>query len=153
MYFIKCENSTLYVASNGERHIKCKKTGEICCCQRYCPEKRNFELTPNAENCKLNPKNYKEEKVIEPKIEKFSYKKITKSTPIIVVKQEPIVEIIEQPIVKAEELKENIKQEEITVEKIDAILEDLGILDLETKSNEMIETKEEPEKELNTNID
>jgi len=50
--------------------------------------------------------------------------------------------------VKAEELKENIKQEEITAEKIDVIIEDLGILDLQTKSNETIETKEESEKEL-----
>ena len=145
MYFIKCENSTLYVASNGERHIKCKKTGEICCCQRYCPEKRNFELTPNAENCKLNPKNYKEEKIIEPKIERISYKKITKPTPIIEAKQEPIV--------KEEKLNEDIKQEEITAEKIDKTFEDLGIFDFETKSNEITETKEESEKELNTNID
>ena len=33
------------------------------------------------------------------------------------VKQEPIVEIVEEPIVKAEELKEDIKQDEITAEK------------------------------------
>lgn len=145
MYFIKCENSTLYVASNGDKYIKCKKTGEGCLCQRYCPEKRNFELTPNAENCKLNPKNYKEEKVIEPKIEKISYKKITKPAPIVEAKQEPIV--------KAEELEIYIKQEEITEEKFDSIFEDLEILDLEIKSNEITETKEESEKELNTNID
>ncbi|MCK9577124.1 MAG: hypothetical protein M0R51_14565 [Clostridia bacterium] len=59
MNFIKCENSTLYIASNGDRYIKCKKTGDACFYQRYCSKKRNFELTIKAENCKLNPKNYK----------------------------------------------------------------------------------------------
>jgi len=56
MYFVKCSNSILFV-HGGEKYIKCKITGDICCFQRYCLEKKNFELAPSANNCKYNPKN------------------------------------------------------------------------------------------------
>lgn len=168
MYFIKCANSTLYVAVNGERYIKCKKTGEVCCCQRYCPVKRNFELTPNAENCKLNPKNCKEveKPIIVPiiaNVEKLVYKKPTKKSPSIEIekelekadiKQEIIVEVVEEPIINKEEcdnLKEKETTEEISEEKMEEIFEELGILDLSEdfdKTNKQDKKSEKTKKEL-----
>lgn len=59
MFFFKCDNAVLRV-ENGRKYIKCKKLNDICLCQRYCPQKRNYELTPMSQNCKLNPKNIKE---------------------------------------------------------------------------------------------
>ena len=56
MFFIKCDNAVFKVDGN-QKCIKCKKTGEPCCFQHYCPQKKNFELLPSAETCKYNPKN------------------------------------------------------------------------------------------------
>lgn len=86
MFFYKCENATLHISGN-RRYIKCKKTNDVCLCQRYCSEKRNYELTPNSETCLLrqgiaaakakgepiverNMKNY-EKKILEEKKENF----------------------------------------------------------------------------------
>lgn len=59
MFFFKCDNAVLRV-EDGRKYIKCKKLNDVCLCQRYCIQKRNYELTPMSQNCKLNPKNIKE---------------------------------------------------------------------------------------------
>lgn len=59
MFFFKCDNAVLRV-EDGRKYIKCKKLNDVCLCQRYCPQKMNYELTPMSQNCKLNPKNIKE---------------------------------------------------------------------------------------------
>lgn len=111
MFFFKCDNAVLRV-EDGRKYIKCKKLNDTCVCQRYCPQKRNYELTPMSQNCKLNPKNIKETNIdtvkkIE-KIEQYEEKHIVYKLP----KQEKMTST---PL----KLEEN---EQINIEK----LEDLG---------------------------
>ena len=58
MFFFKCDNAVLRV-DGGRKYIKCKKLNDVCLCQRYCQQKRNYELSPMSQECKLNPKNAK----------------------------------------------------------------------------------------------
>lgn len=59
MFFFKCDNAVLRV-DGDKKYIKCKKLNDVCLCQRYCQQKRNYELSPMSQECRLNPKNIKE---------------------------------------------------------------------------------------------